>query len=176
MKSETFISPFAKKSLMSLKKSIKKNDEWKLTKRELRERNTTLKSDMESMTEISTKLNSQSNLKSKAEFKNNKERKKKRKRKRRLRRCFITQRLSKKCTGQKFLKRKEEKLKLIELNLKTKTKSSGLQANLETIVMKDHQVQTKESINLLIGKTWETQWSLQQKKWENDLSLSKSTT
>ena len=108
---------------------------------------------MESMTEISTKLNSQSNLKSKAEFKNNRERKKKRKKKRRLRRCFTMQRLSKKCTGQKFLKRKEEKLKLIELNFKTKTKSSGLQVNLETIVMKDHLAQIKESINLLIGKT-----------------------
>ena len=109
------------------------------------------------MIEISTKLNLLNSSKNKAEYKSNNEKKKERKRKRKQKKCFIMQKQLKKCIGLKFLKRKDEKLRLIELSLKIKTKNFDLQVNTDNTVMKDHQVLINENINLWIGKVCETQ-------------------
>jgi len=94
---------------MNLKKNTKKKEDSNLTKSELKEKNITLKSGTESTTEINTRLSSQNNLKSSLEFKSNNEKKKRRKKRKKQRKCYITQKLLRKCIGLKYQKRRDER-------------------------------------------------------------------
>lgn len=161
---------------MNLKKNIKRNDDWRLIKNESKERNTILRLGMEYMTRTSTRLSSQSNLKSRVECKNRLWRKRRRSEKRRQRRCSIMQRLSRKCIGLRFPKRSDDRSKLIELSWRIETRSFDLLVKTDKEAMKDLQAQTIENTSQLIGKTWEILWNLQQKSYENDINLNRSTT
>ena len=61
---------------MNMRKIIRRKESFKLTKRELREKNTTLRLDMESMTRVSSRQSSQNKMRRIFEWKERREKRK----------------------------------------------------------------------------------------------------